>query len=225
MAELWPATSAEADEWAASSEPVARQQSDRAAMLLRRGLRLEYVTLGWNVVGVVVLAFGALAARSVALAGFGTDSLIEIAASTVVIWGLTGASPSRERRAMRLIGIAFVLLVAYLLAQVSYTFVSGGRPQQSFLGIGWTAVTFLVMLILATGKARTGKALGNTVLQTEGRVTLIDAYLAAAVLVGLSLNAAFGWWWADPAAGLVIVYYAAREAREALTDSAESPAG
>jgi divalent metal cation (Fe/Co/Zn/Cd) transporter len=85
------------------------------------------------------------------------------------------------------------------------------------LGIIWTAATVLVMLALAAGKGRTGKALENPVLQTEGRVTLIDAYLAAAVLLGLVLNAAAGWWWADPLAGLVIVYYGLREGRQALT--------
>lgn len=185
--------------------------------LLRRGLRLEYVTLGWNVVGVVILAVGAITAGSVALAGFGFDSLIEIGASTVVVWELTGASKGREGTAMRLIGAAFVLLVIYLLALVTFTFATGGRPQQSYLGIAWTAITFAVMLALAAGKARTGKALGNPVLQTEGRVTLVDAYLAAAVLAGLVLNAALGWWWADPVAGLVIVYYGAREAHHALT--------
>lgn len=187
------------------------------AALLRRGLRLEYATLGWNVVGVVILAIGALTAGSVALAGFGFDSLIEIGASIVVVWELTGASETRERKAMKLIGTAFVLLVIYLLALVTYTFATGGRPQQSYLGIAWTAITFAVMLALAAGKARTGEALGNPVLQTEGRVTLVDAYLAGAVLAGLALNAGLGWWWADPLAGLVIVYYGAREAHHALT--------
>lgn len=195
----------------------------QSARLVRRGLRLEYATLGWNVVGVVILAIGALTAGSVALAGFGFDSLIEIGASTVVVWELTGANPARERTAMKLIGSAFVVLVIYLLALVTYTFATGGHPQPSTLGIAWTAITLVVMLALAAGKARTGKALGNPVLQTEGRVTLIDAYLAAAVLVGLVLNAGLGWWWADPAAGLIIIYYAAREAHHALThDTAPS---
>lgn len=196
---------------------TATSRSTRTGTLLRRGLRLEYVTLGWNVVGVVVLAVAAVSARSVALAGFGFDSLIEIGASTVVVWELTGSGAERQRQAMRAIGIGFVLLVGYLIAQVSYTFASGGRPHQSLLGICWTGVTFIAMLALAYGKTRTGKALENPVLQTEGRVTLVDAYLAGAVLIGLSLNAAVGWWWADPAAGLVIVYYAGREAHAALT--------
>jgi divalent metal cation (Fe/Co/Zn/Cd) transporter len=190
---------------------------NNAAGLLRRGRRLEYATLGWNVVGVIILAIGALSARSVALAGFGLDSLIEIGASTVVLWQLAETSrPAREHRAMRLIGFGFVLLVIYLIAQVSYTFATGGRPAPSMLGIIWTALTFVGMLALAAGKARTGMALDNPVLTAEGRVTLIDAYLAGAVLLGLVLNATLGCWWADPLAGLVIVYYGIREAREAL---------
>jgi divalent metal cation (Fe/Co/Zn/Cd) transporter len=187
------------------------------ARLLQRGRRLEYATLGWNVVGVVILAIGAISAGSVALAGFGLDSLIEIGASTVVLWQLADTThPAREHRAMRLIGAGFVLLVIYLIAQIGYTFAAGGRPAPSVLGIIWTALTFVVMLALAAGKAPTGTALNNPVLTTEGRVTLIDAYLAGAVLLGLVLNATLGWWWADPLAGLVIVYYGIREAREAL---------
>jgi divalent metal cation (Fe/Co/Zn/Cd) transporter len=91
---------------------------------------------------------------------------------------------------------------------------SGFHPQHSTLGIIWTAVTALVMFALALGKRRTGAALGNPVLLTEGRVTFVDGLLASAVLIGLALNAAVGAWWADPVSGLVIVYYAAREARE-----------
>ena len=94
---------------------------------------------------------------------------------------------------------------------------AGYHPRHSTVGIGWTAATAAVMFALASGKARTGAALGNPVLRTEGRVTLIDAILATAVLTGLALNAALGWWWADPAAGYVLVYYAAREVREIFT--------
>jgi divalent metal cation (Fe/Co/Zn/Cd) transporter len=182
--------------------------------LLRRGFALEYATLGWNVAGIVVLAIAAISARSVALAGFGLDSLIEIGASTVVIWELSGTGQRRQRRALRLIGYAFAALAIYLLAQSTVVLATGYHPQHSPLGIAWTAVTAVVMFALAAGKARTGRALDNPVLRTEGRVTLIDGILAAAVLAGLVLNAALGWWWADPAAGYVLVYYAVREVRE-----------
>nr|WP_133996582.1 cation transporter [Streptomyces sp. 846.5] len=182
--------------------------------LLRRGFALEYTTLGWNVVGIVVLAFAAVSARSVALAGFGLDSLIEIGASTVVVWELSGAGEDRQRRALRLIGVGFALLAAYLAVQSVVVLATGFHPHHSPLGIAWTAVTAAVMFALAAGKARTGAALDNPVLRTEGRVTLIDGFLAVAVLVGLVLNSALGWWWADPLAGFVLVYYAVREARE-----------
>jgi divalent metal cation (Fe/Co/Zn/Cd) transporter len=187
--------------------------------LVRRGFVLEYATLCWNVAGLVVLAIAALSARSVALAGFGLDSLIEIGASTVVIWELSGTGQERQRRGLRLIGYAFAILAAYLLVQSTVVLAAGYHPRHSRPGIAWTAVTAVVMFGLAAGKTRTGRALGNPVLRTEGRVTLIDGILATAVLLGLTLNAALGWWWADPAAGCVLVCYAAREVREIFTAS------
>ena len=181
---------------------------------MRRGFALEYVTLGWNVAGIAVLAVAAVAARSVALAGFGLDSAIEIGASTVVIWELSGTGEERQRRALRLIGYAFAALALYLLAQSTIALAAGYHPRHSAAGIAWTALTAAAMFTLAAGKARTGRALGNPVLRTEGRVTTVDGILAVAVLTGLVLNTALGWWWADPAAGYVLVYYAAREAWE-----------
>ena len=186
----------------------------RRPVLVKRGFILEYLTLAWNVVGVVVLAIAAISARSVALAGFGLDSLIEIGASTVVIWELSGTGDERQRRGLRLIGYAFAGLAGYLSIQSTVVLVSGYHPRHSPIGIAWTAVTGLAMFALAAGKARTGRALDNPVLRTEGRVTTIDGILAIAVLLGLILNAAAGWGWADPAAGYVLVYYAAREVRE-----------
>ena len=186
-------------------------------LLIRRGRLLESATLGWNVVGVAVLAIAAIEARSVALAGFGFDSLIEIGASTVVLWELADAAESRRIRAMRLIGLAFVGLSIYLAVQSTVVLVLGFRPHHSPLGIAWTLLTALVMFALAVGKARTGTALENPVLRAEGRITMIDGILATAVLMGLVMNSVFEWWWADPLAGYVLLYYAVREAREALS--------
>ncbi|MGO8950453.1 MAG: cation transporter [Ktedonobacterales bacterium] len=191
-----------------------------SAALLKRGFLLEYATLGWNVVGVVIVLLAAYAARSVALAGFGLDSLIEIFASVVVVWQLTGVNLERERLALRLIGGAFVALVLYLVAQLLFTVLSGTHPAASHGGILWMAATLIAMLLLAFGKRVTGQQLKNEVLLTEGRVTLVDAYLAGAVLLGLLLNAVFGWWWADPLASLVIIYYGVREAAHAFHESA-----
>jgi divalent metal cation (Fe/Co/Zn/Cd) transporter len=181
------------------------------APLIRRGLLLEYLTLGWNVVGVVIVAVAAYNARSVALAGFGLDSLIEIFASVIVVWQLLGVNQQRERLALRLIGEAFFALALYILAQITVTLLTRTHPAPSIGGIVWLAATFMAMLFLAYGKRVMGKQLGNVVLMTEGHVTLIDAYLAGAVLIGLILNALFSWWWADPLASLVIVYYGIKE--------------
>jgi divalent metal cation (Fe/Co/Zn/Cd) transporter len=153
----------------------------------------------------------------VALAGFGLDSLIEIGASLVVVWELSDTGEQRRARALRLIGVAFAVLAVYLSVQSTVVILWGYHPRQSPVGIAWMAATAVAMFALAAGKARTGEALGNPVLRTEGRVTLIDGLLAVAVLAGLVLNLAVGWWWADPAAGYVLVFYGAREAWEILS--------
>jgi divalent metal cation (Fe/Co/Zn/Cd) transporter len=198
------------------SEATTHPRDRAGLLLLRRGRVLEAVTLGWNVAGIVVLAVAAIAARSVALAGFGLDSLIEIGASTVVLWELSGTGEDRQRRALVLISGAFLVLAGYLTVQSAFVLATGYHPRHSPLGITWTAVTAAAMFTLAAGKARTGKELGNPVLITEGQVTLVDGILATAVLAGLVLDAAAGWWWADPLAALVIVGYALREARTAF---------
>jgi divalent metal cation (Fe/Co/Zn/Cd) transporter len=156
----------------------------------------------------------------VALAGFGLDSLIEILASVVVVWQLKGVGRDRERVALRLIGTAFLLLAIYILAQSVWALWANAHPETSPLGIAWLVATLAAMLLLAWGKLVTGRKLGNPVLTAEARVTLIDAALAGAVSLGVGLNALFGWWWADPLAGLVIVYYGLRESRAAWAHTA-----
>ena len=195
----------------------------RAATLLRRGRLLEIVTLSWNVGGIVILAIAALRAHSVALGGFGLDSLIEIGASTVVLWELSGTGARRQQRALRLIAAAFLALAAYLAVQTVIVFAVGYHPRHSLLGIAWTAITAAVMFVLAHGKTRTGRSLHNPVLITEGRVTMIDGLLASAVLIGLVLNAVAGLWWADPAAGAVIIFYAVKEARGIHSEHRPAP--
>ncbi len=186
------------------------------AALTRRGLRLEYATLAWNVTAIGFVAAAAVLARSVALAGFTLDSGVEIFASVVVVWQLNGtATVEREHRAVRLIEIAFVALAVYLTVQTVVTLASGVRPDSSLLGIGVLAATAVVMFGLAAAKARTGRALSNRTLATEAKVTLIDGALAVAILTGLVLNAAFGWWWADLVGGAVIIGYALREGAHA----------
>jgi len=183
---------------------------------LQRGFVLEGITLAWNAVGVVILAIVAIKARSVALGGFGLDSLIEIGASTVVIWELSAAGNRRQTIGLRMIGVAFLTLAAYLGIQSTVVLVAGYHARHSVLGIVWVGLTALVMFVLAAGKEQTGRQLDNPVLRTEGRVTLVDGLLATAVLVGLLLNAGLGWWWADPLAGYVILLYGAKEGCAAL---------
>jgi divalent metal cation (Fe/Co/Zn/Cd) transporter len=202
-----------------SQLPQSEQELRVTKKLLKRGLRLEYLTLGWNVIGSILVILSGLQANSVALVGFALDSLIEIGASTVVIWQLSGVSQQREKSALRLIGTAFFVLATYILTHSLETLLAQVHPNQSPIGIAWLAATFIVMLLLAWGKAVTGKQLGNPVLKTEARVTVVDAYLAGSVLVGLLLNTFFGWWWADPVAGLVIVFYGFKEGWHAWVES------
>jgi divalent metal cation (Fe/Co/Zn/Cd) transporter len=184
------------------------------------GLRLEYATLSWNAVAVPMLLVAAWGSGSIAAIAFALDSAIEIAASTVVVWELRGEAGEREARALRLVAFAFFAVALYLVVQFVVAMVAGDEPSASVLGIAWTAATVLVMLVLARGKQRVGVALGNRVLQSEAKVTLVDAALAAVVLAGLVLSAALGWWWADPVASLAIVGYALREGWEILRDTA-----
>jgi divalent metal cation (Fe/Co/Zn/Cd) transporter len=169
---------------------------------------------------VVVLAVAALPAGSVALAGFGIDSLIEILASSVVIWQLRGLdSPARMRPALRSIAIGFGLLAMYIAVQSAVMLTGASRPGRSVAGAAWLGLTAIVMFALAHGKSRTGDRLGNVVLQTEARITTIDGALAVAILAGVGLNATARWWWADPVCALGLGVYGAREALHAWREA------
>lgn len=183
--------------------------------LLRRGVQLEYATLIWNVGEATVVLVAAALAHSVALTGFGLDSVLEIFASLVVIWQLKGGRPKRERRALRMIGAAFFGIAAFVLTESTRTLLVRAHPHTSVLGMISLAATAAEMILLGVWKGRIGKQLDHRVLKTEARVTLTDGYLASSILLGLALNAAFAWWWADPLAALVIVVYGVKEGREA----------
>jgi len=184
--------------------------------LIKRGIALEYITLIWNVVGFGVILYAAFKAHSVALAGFGLDSFIEIFASVIVVWQLKSINKDKEWFAERLIGYTFFALALYLVVQIIIVIANQTHPQQSTLGIVWLALTAAVMFLLAYGKMKVGNAIQNPVLQKEAKVTLIDAMLAVSVLVGLGVNAIFGIWYADVIAALVIVYYGVKEGVHAL---------
>ena len=193
--------------------------------LLRRAIRLEQLTVGWNVVeGAVAIAAG-LAAGSVALVGFGVDSAVETVSGAVLLWRLSAEARGTldeeavervERRAERLVGVAFLLLAAYVAVDAVLTLARGERPEASPVGIALTAVSIAVMLWLAGQKRRAGEALGSRALVADARQTSACWYLSVTTLSGLALNAVLGWWWADPVAGLVIVVFLLREAVEAL---------
>jgi divalent metal cation (Fe/Co/Zn/Cd) transporter len=184
--------------------------------LVRRGLRLEYVTLVWNVFEGAGALVAGLLAHSVALTAFGLDSSLEVFASLVAIWQLKGTTSRRDRTALRLIGACFLLVAGYVGIQATIDLVKGHHPGTSAAGVALTAAAAIVMLVLGILKNRVGRELDNPVLMAEARFSLVDAGLSATVLLGLVLNLALGWWWADAAAALVLAAYSLREAVEGL---------
>jgi divalent metal cation (Fe/Co/Zn/Cd) transporter len=189
----------------------------RAALVSRTRL-LAWIGLGWHVVEAAVAIIAGVVAGSIALVGFGADSLIEAAAGIVVIWLMAGersASAASERRAQQLIAMSFVLLAAYIGVEAVRDLAGGHHPGVSWVGIGLSVVTLATMPPLARAKRRVADQLGSAATASESRQTMLCAYLSAALLIGLVANAALGWWWADPAAALVIALAAVSEARDA----------
>jgi divalent metal cation (Fe/Co/Zn/Cd) transporter len=180
--------------------------------LVRRARLLAWVSLGWHLAEAAVAAAAGLAAGSIALVGFGGDSLIESGAAGVVIWRF---SSGRERRAQKLIGASFLLLAAYVSIEAVRTLLLGQHAEASPVGIALAAVTLVTMPPLAAAKARVGEALGSSATASEGRQNLLCAYLSAALLLGLGANALLGWWWADPGAALAVAALAIKEGRDA----------
>ncbi len=193
----------------------------------RIALRLEYATIAWNVGEAFVTIGLGIAAASLALVGFGADSIIEVFASSVVVWHLRpfdgeARSPDVERtdRALRLVAVAFGALAAVLATVAIRDLATGRRPGESPWGIAYLAVTAVVMLALAALKFRTAAEIGSPPLRSEATMTLLDGMLAAATVAGLVLHAAAGWWWADPAAALLVSVAAGREAVENWQEAA-----
>ena len=195
--------------------------TDRAA-LLRRALWLALFTVSWNLVEGVVAISAAAAAGSRALVGFGVDSFVESISAGVLIWRLRTEqrSPARaeqvEARALRLIGFAFLALAALVGVEAVRSLLAGDRPDTSPVGIGLTAVSLVVMPVLARAKRNVGVEMGDRSVTADSAQTRACAYLSAVVLAGLGLNAALGWWWADPVAALGVVAFLVLEGREAL---------
>jgi len=185
------------------------------ARLRRRGLWLEYASMAWMVAEAGVAITAGVIASSIALTGFGLDSVIELFSAGIVVWQLRGDAEERETRAVRLVGVTFFALAAYLAAESIHDLVSLARPEQSVAGLAVTAAALLIMPGLAIAKRRTGQALGSRTLIADSAETAFCAFTSAAALIGLGLNAWPGWWWADPAAALVIAVLAVREGAEA----------
>jgi divalent metal cation (Fe/Co/Zn/Cd) transporter len=188
------------------------------AGVVRRARTLAWLGLAWHGIEAAVALVAGLAAGSVALVGFGADSLVEGAAGLVVLWRFAGsrvASAAAERRAQQLIAVSFGVIAAYVATDAVRSLVAGDHPEPSWVGIGLSIATLATMPVLAKAKERVAHQIGSSAVASEGRQNMLCAYLSAALLVGLVANAAAGWWWADPLAALVIAAVAAREGREA----------
>jgi divalent metal cation (Fe/Co/Zn/Cd) transporter len=193
----------------------ARQASRPRAQLVRRARLLAWVGLGWHGIEASVAIAAGVIAGSVALVGFGADSLIELSAGLVVLWRLASTRAISERRAQHMIAVSFYLLSAYVAVEGILSLAAGDRPAVSWVGIALAVLTLATMPPLSRAKARVADELGSSATKSESRQTMLCAYLSAGLLVGLSLNALLGWWWADPTTALGIAAVAVKEGRDA----------
>jgi divalent metal cation (Fe/Co/Zn/Cd) transporter len=179
---------------------------------------LAWGGIAYHFVEFAIAIAAGIAASSIALVGFGADSLIEALAGFVVLWLFTGSrigSPEAERRAQQLIAISFYVLAAYVAIEATRSLIGGDEPATSWVGIGLAAFTAATMPPLAIAKARVGAKLNSSATASEGRQNMLCAYLSLALLAGLGANALLGWWWADPLTALAIAAVAVREGRDA----------
>ncbi len=185
---------------------------------LRKGRFLEYITLGWNLLEAVVAVGAGLLAGSTALLGFGVDSLIESGSGAALLWRLSAADggDQREKRALQLVGVSFLFLAAWVGWEGVSALLNREIPEESLVGIVLAALSLAVMPILARAKRKVAAGLGSKALEADSRQTDLCAYLSGILLLGLGLNALFGWWWADPVSALVMVPIISREGLLAL---------
>ena len=191
----------------------------------RRGLRLEWLTIWWNVGEVGVTVVLGVLARSLALIAFGVDALIEVFASLVVVWHLKtgGSSPTRARtqRALRLVAASFAMLAVALVVAAVGVLAAEHQPEESWPGVIYLAVTAVVMFTLAIRKRSTARILGSAPLASEATITFLDGLLASGILAALALNIALGWWCADPVATLLVAAVAVHQAWETWREAEE----
>jgi divalent metal cation (Fe/Co/Zn/Cd) transporter len=187
---------------------------DERERLVRRARLLAWGGIAWHFVEFAVAVAAGSAASSIALLGFGFDSLIESAAGFIVLWRFAASrkqSPGAERRAQQLIAVSFLVLAAYVAVEAVRTLAAESSPDVSWVGIGLAAFTAPTMPALAVAKRRVGRRLGSSATVSEGAQNVVCAYLSLTLLAGLLTNAVLGWWWADPLAALVIAAVAVRE--------------
>jgi divalent metal cation (Fe/Co/Zn/Cd) transporter len=180
--------------------------------------RLEYFTLGWNVIEAVVAIGAGAVAGSPSLVGFGADSVVESLSGSVLLWKLGSHEhdESRERLALRLVGVCFLVLAAYVAIDAALSLIRREPPESSVVGIAVAVASLVVMPLLAREKRKASGRLGSAALAADSRQTDLCAYLSAILLGGLLLNALLGWWWADSAAALIMVPIIVREGIGAL---------
>jgi divalent metal cation (Fe/Co/Zn/Cd) transporter len=197
---------------------------ERRARLHRRVRLIVAVTIGWNIIEAVVAISAGVTASSAALIGFGLDSVIEVASAAAVAWQFTRKDPERwETATVRVIGIAFFALAAYVTIDALLTLTGVQQVEHSPVGIGIAAGSLLVMPALAWFEFRTGRELGSRSVQADAKQLLLCIYLSGTVLIGLLLNSVFGWMWADSVAALIVAVLAIREGIEAWRGDLESP--
>jgi len=192
------------------------------ATLKRRGRSLEFFTIAWNSLeGLIAILAGALAG-SISLVGFGIDSLVEVTSGTALLWRMSSATEdeSRERLSLRIVGMCFLLLAIYIAYEAIKSLLHGTAPERSVVGIVLACVSLIVMPLLSRAKHKIATGLNSSAMHADAKQTEFCTYLSAILLAGLLLNASLGWWWADPAAALVMVPIIACEGVEGLQGKA-----
>lgn len=202
--------------------PISEAQRAQA---VRRGLWLEYLTVVWNSLEALIAVAAGVVAGSIALVGFGLDSVIEVSSGAILLWRLHADRHGHrreavEKRALKLVGISFMALAGYVGFESAEALWKRDAPDESLVGIALAAVSLVVMPLLARAKRRVAARISSRALHADSRQTDLCAYLSAILLAGLALNALLGWWWADPVAGLLMVPIIVNEGREALRGEA-----
>jgi divalent metal cation (Fe/Co/Zn/Cd) transporter len=194
------------------------QQISRSSDAVQRGRRLEYITLAWNSLEAVAAIVSGLIAGSIALVGFGLDSVIECFSGGVLLWRLRAGEEGeqREQMALRLVGASFLALAVYVAYDAIHALLRHEPPEKSWFGVAVAIASLIAMPLLARAKRRVAAQLNSGALHADSRQTDICAYLSGILLGGLLMNALLRWWWADPVAGLIMVPLIGREGIEAL---------